>query len=137
MTYDLQREKQEAIDAGERALTSLRRAKADLNSARGWGIYDILGGGLISTAIKHSKMNSANANIEQAKWDIKAFSRELEDVSDGTFNNFDLGDFGIFADYFFDGMLADFYVQSKINKARAQVDEAINRVEHILGQLNR
>ena len=33
MTYDIVKEKQEAIEAGERALRSLRQAKSDLNSA--------------------------------------------------------------------------------------------------------
>lgn len=135
MMYDLEREKREAYDAGEMALRSLRRAKADLNSARGWGIYDILGGGFLSTAIKHGKMNEAANEIEQAKWDLQKFSRELDDVSDITGVDFGVGDFATFADFFFDGMLADFYVQSKINRARCQVDEAIERVEMILRRL--
>ena len=39
------------------------------------------------------------------------------------------------ADYFFDGLVADWLMQDRINKARAQVDEAIRRVEGIMGQL--
>ena len=135
MAYDYEREKREAIDAGEAALRSLRSAKSYLNTARGWGIYDIINGGLISTAIKHSKINSAQAQIEQAKWDLQKFSRELRDVSEITGNEFGIGSFATFADFFFDGLIADFYVQSKINKARAQVDEAIRRVENVLREL--
>ena len=41
------REIDEAIRAGEQALDSLREAKNQLNSARNWGIYDMIGGGLI------------------------------------------------------------------------------------------
>ncbi len=135
MTYDIVREKQEAIEAGERALRSLRQAKSDLNSARGWGIYDILGGGMISTLIKHSRMNHAEDNINQAKWELQKFAKELDDVEDVTGVDFGIGDLATFADFFFDGMLADFYVQTKINNARAQVDEAIRRVEYVLIQL--
>ena len=40
-----------------------------------------------------------------------------------------------FADYFFDGIVADWLVQDRINNARQQVDEAIRRVEQILRQL--
>ena len=40
-----------------------------------------------------------------------------------------------FADVFFDGLIADIFVQSKINDARRHVQEAIARVEGILGQL--
>lgn len=135
MTNDYEREKREAIEAGETALRSLRSAKSYLNSARGWGIYDILRGGMISTAIKHSKINSAQAQIEQARWDLQKFSHELNDVTAITGTNFGIGDFATFADFFFDGLIADFYVQSKINKARAQIDEAIRRVEYVLCEL--
>ena len=135
MTYDIVKEKREAIEAGERALRSLRQAKSDLNSARGWGIYDILGGGLISSAIKHSKISNASRCIEEAKYDLKKFSTELNDVSGYYGTDFGISDFAMFADFFFDGFIADFYVQSKINKARAQVDEAIFRVEGVLNKL--
>ena len=45
MAYDYERERQEAIEAGYKALDSLREAYMKLDSARGWGVYDILGGG--------------------------------------------------------------------------------------------
>ena len=135
MSYDLNREKYEAIKAGENALRSLRFAKSDLDSARGWGIFDMLGGGFLSTALKQSKMSDARRNIEQAKWDLQTFNRELQDVSYITGTDFGIGDFAIFADFFFDGFIADFYVQSKINRARSQIDEAIRRVENILLKL--
>lgn len=133
--YDIEKEKKEAYDAGNRALISLRRAKADLDSARTWGIFDIFGGGFLSTAIKHGKMSDAASEIEQAKWDLHNFSRELNDVTDLTGIDFGVGDFASFADFFFDGVLADFYVQSKINEARHQVNEAIWRVEQVLDSL--
>ena len=133
--YDIEKEKKEAYDAGNRALISLRRAKADLDSARTWGIFDIFGGGFLSTAIKHGKMSDAASEIEQAKWDLHNFSRELNDVTDLTGIDFGVGDFASFADFFFDGVLADFYVQSKINEARHQVNEAIWKVERVLDNL--
>ncbi|MBE5856242.1 MAG: hypothetical protein E7296_01550 [Lachnospiraceae bacterium] len=136
MSYDFEKEKREAIEAGERALSSLRRAKNELNSARSWGIFDILGGGLISSAIKHSKVSNASRYIEEARYDLKKFSNELNDVSGYYGTDFGISDFAMFADFFFDGLIADFYVQSKINNARAQVDEAISRVEGALDRLN-
>ena len=42
-----------------------------------------------------------------------------------------------FADFFFDGIVADYLVQSKIGEARRQVNEAINQVERILVELRR
>lgn len=137
MTYDIDIEKREAIEAGKQALMSLRAAKKDLDSARGWGVLDILGGDLFTGLIKHVKLDSAKQNVNQARRDLQRFSRELRDVSDITGADFGIGDFAVFADFFFDGMLADFYMQSKINRAREQVDDAIYKVENIIKQLSR
>ena len=135
MAYDYEKEKREAIEAGESALRSLREAKHELNKARGWGIYDIVHGGMITTFIKHSKISKAENLVNEAKWELSRFARELQDVENITGGNFGIGDFATFADYFFDGLLADFYMQSKIKRARAQVDEAIHRVESVLVRL--
>lgn len=66
MTNEM-REINEAIQAGERALTSLRKAEEKLTSAGNWGLWDIFGGGLISGIAKHNKMNEASSYMEEAK----------------------------------------------------------------------
>ena len=125
----MKREMQEAVQAGERALQSLYAARDKLGSARNWGIFDMLGGGFISDFVKHSKMNDAAALMEQAKSDIQRFQRELRDV------RMEIGSFLSFADFFLDGLVADYMVQSKIADAREQVDDAINRIEKILADV--
>ena len=52
--YDLEKEKREAVKAGERALASLKSAKSKLDEAKSWGVVDILGGGIVSSLIKLS-----------------------------------------------------------------------------------
>ncbi len=42
MGYDIEKEKREAIEAGQRALSSLRTAEENLNSAKNWGLVDML-----------------------------------------------------------------------------------------------
>lgn len=135
MSFDLERERLEAIEAGERALQSLYRAQDELNGARNWGILDIIGGGLISSIVKHSKMDKAQQYMEQAKFDLHNFSRELQDVNAYYDLNVDTGDFLRFADWFFDGFVADFLVQSRINEARSQVEQAIRMVQDIVTDL--
>ena len=127
----------EAIQAGERALYSLREAKSNLDSARNWGIFDMLGGGFITDVIKHSKMGNASTCMEKAKYDLQVFQRELRDVYITLDMKVDVGGFLSFADFFFDGIVADYLVQSKIGEARRQVNEAINQVERILVELRR
>jgi hypothetical protein len=136
MAYDIEKEKREAVDAGYRALQSLRSAQAELNSAKNWGFVDLLGGGLISGLVKHSKMDNAQRYMEQAKYDLSAFSRELNDVNMVCNLNIDVGDFLSFADFFFDGFVADWLVQERINEARRQVEDAIRRVQEVIRQLS-
>ena len=135
VSYNYVKEKQEAIKAGERALNSLSSAYFELKSARNWGIFDIIGGGFVSTLIKQTKMEKARSYMEQAKRDLRNFSRELQDVEGHIDLDINLNDFLSFADFFFDGLIADWLVQSKINHARSQVEEAIARVEHVMERL--
>ncbi len=133
----MRREKKEAIDAGERALSSLRMAQEKLNSAGNWGLFDMFGGGLFSTMIKRSKMDDASELMETAKADLKRFQRELKDVNIPLDLRMEVGSFLSFADFFFDGFVADYLVQSKISDAKEQVSDAIIRVEQILNELKR
>ena len=137
MGYDIEKEKREAIEAGRRALNSLQAAKENLNSAKNWGLVDMFGGVFFTTMLKHSKMDQAKQNMEQAKYDLRNFSRELNDVNMACNLNIDTGDFLSFADYFFDGFVVDWVVQDRINNAKRQVEEAIRRTESIVNQLQR
>lgn len=131
----VRREMKEAIDAGERALRTLRSAQEKLNSAGNWGIFDMLGGGLISTIMKRSKMDDAKNLMESAKIDFRRFQKELKDVNIPLDFKMEVGSFLSFADFFFDGFVADYLVQSKISDAKEQVSVAIYKVETILNEL--
>ncbi len=131
-----EKEIREARLAGQEALDCLNRAAESLKSAGNWGIVDMLGGGLISTFVKHSKMNDANALVQQARSALKRFQKELTDVENVAEFHIETGDFLSFADYFFDGIIADWLVQSRINEARNQVENARQKVMYIMGQLN-
>ena len=126
----------EAIQAGEQALQSLYKAKDKLKSASGWGMFDMFGGGFFSDMMKHSKMNDASRCMEDAKRHLKKFQKELKDVNLSLNLKMDVGGFLSFADFFFDGIVADYLVQSKIANAREQVDDAIYMVNNMLSALS-
>lgn len=136
MYYDYDKERREAVIAGERAKNSLKKALDALNSARGWGIYDIIGGGFISSLIKHSKMNQASDYIEAAKADLASFSKELADIEQFADVNLSTGDFWGFADWFFDGFFSDLMMQDRINEARGQIQRAIAKIDSILEKIS-
>ncbi len=130
------KELREAILAGERALKSLEKAKDQLDSARNWGVVDMLGGGSISGFVKHSRIRDASAKMDQAKRDLKIFQKELRDV-DIPELRVEIGGFMTFADFFFDDFLVDFMVQRKINKARDQVEDAMGQTKRLLRKLKK
>ncbi len=132
---DREKELREARLAGQEALDCLNRAADTLKSAGNWGIVDMLGGGLISTFVKHSKMNDAEALVQQARSALKRFQKELMDVENVEEFHIETGDFLAFADYFFDGIIADWLMQSRINEAKTQVENARQKVAYIMKQL--
>lgn len=133
--YDRNKEINEAIRAGERALSSLREAEKQLNSAGNWGLLDIFGGNTISGFMKHMKINNASQCIDNARRDLETFRDELGDIHDLENLNVDVSGFLTFADFFLHGFVADLFVQSKISKGKQQVREAERRVEEILRTL--
>ena len=88
---------------------------------------------MITGLFKHGKMASAEREIEEARWSLQKFSKELRDVQG--FSSIHINDFLTFADFFFDGFVADVLVQSKISNAKKQCDDAIRRVQDIRNQL--
>ena len=52
---------------GEKALACLNRASKSLDSASGWGMLDIFGGGLISGLAKHHRIDEAQDALREAQ----------------------------------------------------------------------
>lgn len=122
----------EAIYSGERAITSLEEMKKHLDSARGWGTWDILGGGLISDMAKHSAIDRANNSAHEVQYLLKSFEKELSDVNKFTDIKVNISGFTTFADFFFDGFFVDWFVQSKIKDSLRNVEGALSRIKRIL-----
>lgn len=133
--YNREKEIREAISSGECALDALKDARDNLKSAGGWGLFDLLGGGLISGLMKHRKIEEANESLYGAKAALDHFRDELGDVRDIQSLKVEIGDFLTFADFFFDGFFADIMVQSKIHEAQDNLDDAIAKVTTILKRL--
>lgn len=127
------REIQEAISAADDALYHLESARKYLGSAGNWGLLDIFGGGMITGLVKHSKMGNAEREVQEAKYALQKFSKELRDVNG--YSSIHINDFLTFADFIFDGFLADVLVQSKISEAKRQCDDAIRQVTAIRREL--
>jgi len=126
------KELSEAIRAGKDVLAGLEGILASLESARNWGTWDMLGGGLISTIAKHNRIDDARDGIHEVQARLSSFERELSDVREQIELGIDIGEFETFADYFFDSLIFDWAVQSKIN---ASLERTLNAKDVLTGVL--
>ena len=129
------REVGEAISAGRSAEQALTSVLNSLDSAEDWGTWDMFGGGLLSTMAKHEHLDDAQAGIGYAQQCLSRFRTELADVQHMEIPQVYIGEFATFADYFFDGLFADWYVQSRINEAQRGVEAVDSRVCEALNRL--
>ena len=129
------REVQEAIQAGLAAQRALGEMISDLSGAENWGVWDMVGGGIMSTFAKHGCLDDAQDAAYEARRALSRFRTELADVSSDQVPDVELGDFAAFADYFFDGLFVDLFVQSRIREARDQVEAVTQRVERLIALL--
>lgn len=127
------KELNEAYRAGQGADAALAQVENALGSAQGWGTWDMLGGGMIATAMKHSRIDDARNHVHYAQQALAAFQRELKDVAMVIqVDEIQIGGFATFADYFFDGLIADWVVQSRINQSMESARRARGQVAYLL-----
>ena len=129
------KELQEACAAGEEALSSLDVADDRLDEAENLGTWDMIGGGVFVTMMKHGKLDEAKDYVNQAQQAMSRFRTELTDVDLISQAQVSIGDFATFADYFFDGLFADLMVQDQIQQSRDSVVRAGQEVERVLSRL--
>jgi len=126
----------EAIIAARKLLLSLTSAKEDLSSAKNWGMFDILGGDLISSMVKHDHIKRASGYIQDSSEKAQLLSRELDDLKlvlsiemveiDALSKTFDV---------FFDNIFSDLSVQEEINRAYDSINANYDTTELLLDQL--
>lgn len=128
----------EAMTAGNLVVAGVEQVIQSLESAENWGTWDILGGGLLSTAVKHSRINEARNEISDVQIKISQFKRELADVQKRVELQIDIGELESFADFFFDGLIIDWIVQSKIvqslersETAKSMIIEAVRELGNL------
>lgn len=135
--YDENRLKEikEALEAGRSALAYLDIASERMNSASNYGVWDMVGGGLLVDLAKHSKIDEAKEAVDAAQKRLLKFRTELADVDISRDIRFETEGFSKFADFFFDGLIADWSMQSKIKNSLSSINTAALRVQDVLRRL--
>ncbi len=130
------KEVDEALQAGQAAQAGLETAKEALLSAEGWGVWDLLGGGLLASAVKHSRLDDARLAASQAQVLLDRFQRELEDLGpDHAELVLEIKSFERFIDVFFDNQISDWIIQTRISDSVSNVMAFLGRVKQIQSRL--
>lgn len=125
----------EAIQAGENAMHYIMLTLENLNKASGLGTWDMLGGGLFVDLAKHSRIDEAKSMAEKVQMYLLKFKTELTDVRISGDIHFEMNGFSKFADFFFDGIIADWAMQSKIHASEDSVRNVQSQVQTVLAKL--
>ena len=129
------REVQEAIRAGSGVVSTATGILESLEKAKKWGTLDLLGGGVVSSMAKHGHLDTAQEAMDCLKRSLARFQTELMDVKEHAEFDVQVGDFLKFADFFLDGILADWVVQSRISRAQEQVRQLCGRAAGAVREL--
>lgn len=130
------RELREALEAGETARATADRIRSSLDSAEGWGTWDLLGGGLLTDLAKHDHLDEAQRQVETPPGPAGAgFRTELADVEIQADMQVGIDGFLRFADFFFDGLFADWAVLDHIHDAQQQVEGTRDQIDSVLIRL--
>lgn len=131
------KEIKEAISAGRNVISSLDNALSSLDSAENWGVWDMLGGGLISDIAKHSHIDDAKYEAERTQTLLRHFKTELTDIRISDDIRIETDGFAKFADFFFDGLISDWFMQSKIQNSYESVSQVKSKVQSVMSKLSR
>ncbi|WP_345203247.1 hypothetical protein [Fodinibacter luteus] len=126
---------EQAREAGIRAATALDAALRELGSADSWSAYDTwLGGGLVSSALTHDRIDGAGRRIAQAQEALVDLARELDDVDGLTGLRADLGisPTARTLDVWFDNAVSDLSVRSSIKDGAGRVAAAAAAVREAM-----
>ena len=136
----LQAQKQEikeAISAGFSARSTADRILSELEDADGWNTWDILGGGgIITHMAKHSHLDEAQDLVQELQSQLRRFKTELADIQISANMQVNIDGFLRFADYFFDGLFADWAVGDKISQSLSSVSNTKSEINRMLDKLN-
>ena len=131
------RELLEAINAGKTALHTVNEVLETLDNAEGWSTWDVMGGGLMADLAKYEELDDAQKQIEQLQVELRRFKTELADVEITADLQVTVDSFLKFADFFFDGLFADWAVLDHINQAQSRVENTKGQIKRVLALLKK
>lgn len=130
-------EKRDIINQCDNTIKSIDKALDKLSGARGWGIYDtFFKGGLISSAVKHNKINDSKHLVQDVSNNITRLRKQLKNVDIQNIDFHETSTLNNIFDIAFDNVIADLFTQNKINNNINDLKKLKNEVENIKKVVN-
>ena len=125
------------FNIGKTALHTVNEVLETLDNAEGWSTWDVMGGGLMADLAKYEELDDAQEQIEQLQVELRRFKTELSDVEITADLQITVDSFLKFADFFFDGLFADWAVLNHINQAQSRVENTKDQIKRVLALLKK
>ena len=119
----------EAITAGETALEALERTRASLDEASNWGLFDLAGGGMMTSMVKHSYVDNAASQARLAQRALNCFREELAEAGERLHLSIKIDFVSSSVDGFFGNIIVDWIMQSRIENAWQQCVDFARRTQ--------
>ena len=120
------------VAESESRIAALKVQKRELLEA-----INVMGGGLMADLAKYEELDDAQEQIEQLQVELRRFKTELSDVEITADLQVTVDSFLKFADFFFDGLFADWAVLDHINQAQSRVENTKGQIKRVLALLKK
>lgn len=135
----LESQKQEICEAqyaGRKALCAATAVLLELSDAQDWNTWDMFGGdGIITHMAKHEHLDEAQNKVMALQDLLRKFKTELADINIQANMQVNVDGFLRFADYFFDGLFADWTVGNRISESQSSILSVRHKIEQAMNKL--
>ena len=129
----LNKELEEAITEGEKAIKTLSVVSSYLRRAGKWGKWDMAGNNRRGAYMKHQSIDKALKELPHAQHQLNLFSRELRDLGENNINfKLNMVQFNRFSDFFFDNLISDWIIQQRIKSTINNIESTTDHAKRIL-----
>lgn len=129
--------KRDIINQCDNTIKSIDKALDKLSGARGWGVYDtFFKGGLISSVVKHNKINDSKYLVQDVSNNITRLRKQLKNVDIENIDFHETSTLNNIFDIAFDNVIADLFTQNKINNNINNLKKLKSEVENIKKVVN-
>lgn len=131
------RETDEALTACEYAIAQCTDTLGPLDSAARWGTWDMWGGGIVASSVKHARIDDGLAHVQHLNAALARLQREAGDVrlSVEVPRGLEPGSGARTLDVWFDNIFSDWNMQDRIERMRTTVASIGTRLIAVHHQL--